>query len=353
MVVIVDGAELFYETRGTGFPCIVPSILGTTVFERLLPPPLTDVFTFVCVDLRGGGRSTGDPAALTFDVLAADLDAVRKDLGVSHVAVLGYSIMGVVALEYSRRSPETVSHAIMAGTPPTADLQELMQASTTFFDVDGSPDRKAILNENMARLPAGTPPTSAVLAQTPMRFFDPRADATELFSGVEFNARLSISTAFDRLSIEHRGTLRRFRCRSGFVRSQDATVGADHTAGDRLVERFSCCASDRITPSAWLMRDARRGTSRRGAPAALFTKESDMRKIVTTTFATMDGVMQAPGGPEEDTSGGFKHGGWQAKVMDDSLAAPLIPRLSEERRGSRAAAPPALPSTRDDDHLDR
>ena len=44
-----------------------------------------------------------------------------------------------------------------------------------------------------------------------------------------------------------------------------------------------------------------------------------MRKIITTTFATMDGVMQAPGGPEEDTSGGFKYGGWQAKVMDDSL----------------------------------
>lgn len=190
MVVSVDGAELFYETRGTGYPCIVPSILGTTVFERLMPSPLTDVFTFVCVDLRGGGRSTGDPATLTFDVLAADLDAVRKDLGLSRVAVLGYSIMGVVALEYGRRLPETVSHVIMAGTPPTADQQELVQASATFFGVDGSPERKAILEENMARLPAGTPPTKAVLAQTPMRFFDPRADATALFSEVQFDARL-------------------------------------------------------------------------------------------------------------------------------------------------------------------
>jgi dihydrofolate reductase len=44
-----------------------------------------------------------------------------------------------------------------------------------------------------------------------------------------------------------------------------------------------------------------------------------MRKIITTTFVTMDGVMQAPGGPEEDTSGRFKYGGWQAEVMDDSL----------------------------------
>jgi dihydrofolate reductase len=45
-----------------------------------------------------------------------------------------------------------------------------------------------------------------------------------------------------------------------------------------------------------------------------------MRKIITTTFVTMDGVMQAPGGPDEDTSAGFTYGGWQAKVLDDSLA---------------------------------
>jgi dihydrofolate reductase len=43
------------------------------------------------------------------------------------------------------------------------------------------------------------------------------------------------------------------------------------------------------------------------------------RKIITTTFVTMDGVMQAPGAPEEDPSSGFTHGGWQAKVMDKSL----------------------------------
>jgi len=44
-----------------------------------------------------------------------------------------------------------------------------------------------------------------------------------------------------------------------------------------------------------------------------------MRKIITTTFVTMDGVMQAPGGPQEDPSGGFPYGGWQANVFDSSL----------------------------------
>ncbi len=42
-----------------------------------------------------------------------------------------------------------------------------------------------------------------------------------------------------------------------------------------------------------------------------------MRKIIVLSFISLDGVMQAPGGPEEDTTGGFKYGGWTFPYFDD------------------------------------
>ena len=44
-----------------------------------------------------------------------------------------------------------------------------------------------------------------------------------------------------------------------------------------------------------------------------------MRPLVVNTFVTLDGVMQAPGGPEEDPTGGFAHGGWSAGYWDDAM----------------------------------
>lgn len=48
-----------------------------------------------------------------------------------------------------------------------------------------------------------------------------------------------------------------------------------------------------------------------------------MRKIIAATFVSLDGVMQAPGGPEEDPTGGFKFGGWTAGYFDEALGAAI------------------------------
>ena len=55
-----------------------------------------------------------------------------------------------------------------------------------------------------------------------------------------------------------------------------------------------------------------------------------MRKIITTTFVTLDGVFQAPGGPEEDPSDGFKYGGWQYGYVSDPEMGTIISRFMNQ-----------------------
>jgi dihydrofolate reductase len=55
-----------------------------------------------------------------------------------------------------------------------------------------------------------------------------------------------------------------------------------------------------------------------------------MRKINVLTFVSMDGVMQGPGGPEEDTSGGFRRGGWTVGYFDDFVGQEMAKQMGRK-----------------------
>jgi len=55
-----------------------------------------------------------------------------------------------------------------------------------------------------------------------------------------------------------------------------------------------------------------------------------MRKINVLTFMTMDGVMQGPGGPEEDTSNGFNRGGWSVGYFDEAVGQEMGKQMGQK-----------------------
>jgi dihydrofolate reductase len=54
-----------------------------------------------------------------------------------------------------------------------------------------------------------------------------------------------------------------------------------------------------------------------------------MRELIVNTFVTVDGVIQAPGGPEEDRSGGFEHGGWSFGYWDELMQGVMGESMSK------------------------
>jgi dihydrofolate reductase len=81
-----------------------------------------------------------------------------------------------------------------------------------------------------------------------------------------------------------------------------------------------------VTPSRFVAANSWAG-ERRGRESK--SKEADVRKLIVQEFMTMDGVVQAPGGKDEDRTGGFEHGGWSMPYFDDASMKWVVDNLNE------------------------
>ena len=118
----VDG--LFVCEVGVGRPIIV--LHGGPDFDHTYLRPeldrLADQARLIYYDQRGRGRSAGGvaPEDVTIESEVADVDTVRRALGLETVALLGHSWGGVVAMEYATRHPDRVSHLVLMNTAPAS-----------------------------------------------------------------------------------------------------------------------------------------------------------------------------------------------------------------------------------------
>ncbi|HEX7172755.1 MAG TPA: alpha/beta hydrolase [Candidatus Limnocylindria bacterium] len=114
----INGVSLFVEVIGHGPPLLLMHG-GPGADHWTLQPfrALADRFTLVFYDHRCNGRSEGAPlSSMTWGNLAADADALRRELEYERWAVLGHSFGGNVALEYALRHPASLSRLVLLDT---------------------------------------------------------------------------------------------------------------------------------------------------------------------------------------------------------------------------------------------
>jgi proline iminopeptidase len=118
---IVDGVRLWYCVAGNGAPGAPPVVFlhggpgqGSYHFAALSGPTLEPSLRLVYFDQRGSGRSerpwTGDYSLPT---LIEDIEALRRALGVSQIALVAHSFGSALALEYAAKYPERVSRIVI------------------------------------------------------------------------------------------------------------------------------------------------------------------------------------------------------------------------------------------------
>lgn len=116
-----DGVTLHYEVKGQGDPLfLIP--MGPGYAPGYLYPVrdrLSTSFQTVLIHLRGTGESqmtSLTPTTMTMDLVLSDIDAVRRDLQLDRINIMGNSFGGIISMSYAVQYPASVSHLVLVGS---------------------------------------------------------------------------------------------------------------------------------------------------------------------------------------------------------------------------------------------
>ena len=187
----VEGALLRYSIEGTGIPCVVftgGENIGLNIYSKELKKHIK----FIHADPKNISKE--DVQSFTLDTILDDIEKVRKTLGVEKIAVMGHSMFSIIPPEYALKYPENTSHAISTGGVPSFS-EKSTQASNEYWEKEASEERKEIRKRNnealteevMSKLSPSEAFIKQYVADTPLRFYEPEFDMTDLWDGVEIN----------------------------------------------------------------------------------------------------------------------------------------------------------------------
>jgi proline iminopeptidase len=151
---LADGVSLFVEELGDGFPLVVlhggPG-MDHTMFRPYLDP-LSDEFRVLYVDERGQGRSDRvDPASLSLEVFAHDVDLLAESLGLERFALLGHSFGAIISTWHAINRGTADAYVISGGGDSSEKLTADVAASLEAMGEAGVPIAQSWENEKTVR----------------------------------------------------------------------------------------------------------------------------------------------------------------------------------------------------------
>jgi proline iminopeptidase len=186
--------NLRYRIEGTGTPTIV--IGFPTAYARGFSQNLRSHLRLVFLDHRGTAPSPGrvNTTEFALERLVNDIELARQTLELGRIAVVGHSGNSFIALEYAKKYPANVSYVVMIAIAPDLSAASA-EAAEQYWQKLASPERKAVMEENLRRLPdeqlARLPPGQrfirSYVRRGPQTWYDPRFDPSPLLEGVEVN----------------------------------------------------------------------------------------------------------------------------------------------------------------------